>query len=92
MIRALQLAGEDYYSLIPFLAISTSRKFNNVRRGSLADTESGEGWLGFDVQDVACIQECFGGRVREGIEACEGFFDRGVQADGVDGQVLGEFN
>ena len=86
-----QLAqGEDDNLLVPLLAVSSRSKLNDMRRSSLADTKRGEGRLGLDVQYVACVQEGFGGRVREGFEACERLFDRGVEADGVDGQVLGE--
>jgi len=61
-----------------------------MRRSSLTNTKRSKRRLGLDVQDVACVQESFGSRVREGFEAGQGLFDRGVQADGVDGQVLGE--
>lgn len=67
-----------------FLSISPSRKLNDMRRRSLADTESGECRLRRDVEGVACVKEAFTGRRGEGFEAGEGFFDRGVEADGVD--------
>lgn len=61
-----------------------------MRRSSLANAEGGKGRLRLDIQAVARVHEGFGRRIRDGIEACERLFDRGVQADGVDAQVLRE--
>ena len=56
-----------------------------MSRRSFTDAEGSECWLRRDVEGVACIEEGLRGRRGEGIEAGEGFFDRGVEADGVDG-------